>query len=268
MIGKAEWFGRRKYGGWGIRPITWQAWVYIAAFMTPFLIFQSLPFWNNETRIIITAIWLGILLIDTLDIMRKMKLDEREKIHEAISERNALWGVLVVLIAGIFYDLVRSGLQEKFYVNPFLAGALVIAVVIKAISNAYLEKKKQVAWRFGFAFIVLVAGIILEMSEIGKEFLGFSSVGNWLIYVGFIMIAIITLQFFSKKERVVDERLQFIAMKAGRVTFLAIIFFAFLIMVWDGIRTIYIPYSYFMSYWIAGIVFVYFIAYKIIERKN
>jgi len=26
MIGNPEWFQRRKYGGWGIFPKTWQGW--------------------------------------------------------------------------------------------------------------------------------------------------------------------------------------------------------------------------------------------------
>lgn len=30
MIAQKEWFGRRKYTGWGVTPKTWQGWVYIA----------------------------------------------------------------------------------------------------------------------------------------------------------------------------------------------------------------------------------------------
>jgi hypothetical protein len=130
------------------------------------------------------------------------------------------------------------------------------------------QNKKRLCWRYGFALVVLIVGTILMHYNLGKEFLGFSSVGSWLVYVGFIMIAIVTLQFFSHKERVVDERAQFIGMKAGKITFLAIILVSFIIMVWDGLRTIYIPYSYFMSYFLVGIMAVYFVSYKIIERRN
>ncbi len=131
-----------------------------------------------------------------------------------------------------------------------------------------MKSKKQIIWRYGFALVLLIVGTLLEYFNIGQEFLGFSSVGSWMIYVAFVMLAIITLQIFSKKKRLVDERMQLIAMKAGRVTFVAIILFAFVVMIIDGIRTIYFPYSYFMSYFISGVLLVYFISYKILLRKN
>jgi Zn-dependent protease len=141
MIGKPEWFKRRKYLGWGIQPKTWQGWVYIAVFMIPFIIFNALPIWNTETRLAFVITWILVLVIDVFDIMAKLKHDEREKIHEAIAERNALWGVIIVLIIGVFYDLVLSALQQTVYVNPFIVGALIIALLIKSISNIYLDKK-------------------------------------------------------------------------------------------------------------------------------
>lgn len=141
MIGKAEWFQRRKYGGWGLQPKTWQGWVYIACFILPLLIFHILPFWSTQLRLIVTGFWALLLIIDTLDIMRKLNLDERERFHEAIAERNALWGVLVVLVIGMGYDLITNGLNERIYVNPFIAAALIVAVIIKAVSNIYLDRK-------------------------------------------------------------------------------------------------------------------------------
>jgi len=54
MIGKPEWFKRRKYGGWGIFPKTWQGWVYIAAIIIPFMVFNALPFWSEKTKMIVT----------------------------------------------------------------------------------------------------------------------------------------------------------------------------------------------------------------------
>jgi hypothetical protein len=140
-IGKPEWFKRRKYGGWGIQPKTWQGWVYIVVFMIPFIVFNIFTIWDTKTRIIIAGIWILLLVIDVFDIMFRMKNDEREKIHEAIAERNALWGVIIVLIAGVFYDIVSSALDQKVYVNPFIVGALIVALSIKCISNIYLERK-------------------------------------------------------------------------------------------------------------------------------
>jgi len=84
-----------------------------------------------------------LLFSDTTDIMLKMKKDEREKMHEAIAERNALWGVVAVLTAGILYDLITNALQERFYVNPFIAAALIVALLIKSITNLYLLHTKS-----------------------------------------------------------------------------------------------------------------------------
>ena len=81
------------------------------------------------------------------------------------------------------------------------------------------------------------------------------------------MLTVITLQMLFKKERIVDERMEFIASKASRVTFIGIILFAFLIMIIDGIKPIEIAYSYFMSYLICGIVLLYIVSYKILSNK-
>ena len=128
--------------------------------------------------------------------------------------------------------------------------------------------KKNSVWRYGFAIILIITGTILSYLNIRNEFLGFSSVGSWLIYVGFIMLAIVTLQLMSNKKRIVDERMHFVATKAARITFIGIILFAFVIMVIDGIKPINIAYSYFMSYLICGIVLLYLVSYKILLRFN
>lgn len=141
MIGKPEWFARRKYTGWGITPKTWQGWLYIALIILPFAIFQALPFWNITTRIAVTAVWVLFLVIDVVDIMLRMKKDEREKIHEAIAERNALWVIMLILVIGLVYELITSSLNGKISFDPLIAVALAGAVIAKAISNFYLDRK-------------------------------------------------------------------------------------------------------------------------------
>lgn len=130
------------------------------------------------------------------------------------------------------------------------------------------NRKKNLIWRYSFATLLIISGIVLSYLKLGNEFLGFSSVGLWLIYVGFVMLAIISLQILSKKKRIVDERMEFIAAKASRITFIGIILFAFIIMVIDGIKPLDFEYSYFMSYFICGIVLLYAISYKILLRSN
>jgi len=122
--------------------------------------------------------------------------------------------------------------------------------------------------RYAFAIFVILLGLYFDYLDLSDSFLGFSSVGSWLVYVGFVMIAAITLQLFYYNKRVVDERMIFVANKAMRMTFLALVVFAFLIIVLDGIKTttITIPYHLFMSYLICGLMIVYFISYKILLR--
>jgi len=129
------------------------------------------------------------------------------------------------------------------------------------------NSKKQIIWRYGFSLAVITSGLLFNYFNIGKEFLGFASVGIWLIYVGFIMIAVITMQLLTKKKRKVDERSEFIAAKASRITFMGIIIFAFMVMIIDGIKEIGVSYSYFISYLLVGIVLLYLISYKILEKK-
>lgn len=141
MIGKPEWFTRRKYGGWGLQPRTWQGWVYILVFAIPIILINSLPSIAVKTRIIAIAIWAAILILDVFHIMTTLKQDEREKIHEALAERNALWGIIVVITAGVLYESISSALNQTFQVNPFLIAALVVGLIIKSISNIYLDRK-------------------------------------------------------------------------------------------------------------------------------
>lgn len=130
-----------------------------------------------------------------------------------------------------------------------------------------MEPKKHI-WRYGFAIILVIIGIVLMYMQAGNNFLGFSSVGTWLIYVGFVMLAVVTLQMIANKKRIVDERMQFVAYKAARITFVAIILGAFIVMIADGIKPITLPYSYFMAYFVCAIVFAYVLAYKILIRLN
>ncbi len=131
-----------------------------------------------------------------------------------------------------------------------------------------MDNKKQAFWRYGFVFVTLTIGLILNYFRLGQNFLGFASVGDWLIYVGFVMLIVITLRTLSNKKRIVDERAQFIGMKASRITYVFIILTLFTVMIIDGVKSISVPYSSFMSLLICGITLVYLISYKILERFN
>jgi uncharacterized membrane protein len=130
-----------------------------------------------------------------------------------------------------------------------------------------LYTRKQMTWRYGFALIAIIAGILLNYLNLGAEFFAYGSVGNYLISIGFLILFLTTLFYISKKEKVIDERMEKIGYKASRVTFLFMVIGAFVIMLWDGIEKITIPYQISMSYFVCTLLIIYFIAYKWIERK-
>jgi hypothetical protein len=141
MFAKSSWFQKRKYGGWGLTPKTWQGWVYIFVFIVALLVFQAMPFWNDATRTAFTVVWAIVLGGDALRIMVTLQRDEMEKMHEAIAERNASWAMVAVLTIGILYEIISSGLRDEFYLNPFLAIALIAGLAAKGLSYFFLEKK-------------------------------------------------------------------------------------------------------------------------------
>lgn len=141
MIGRPEWFQRRKYGGWGISPKTWQGWLYTALLLIPFLLFQALPFWDDKTRIVVTIGWLAFVALDVTHIMLTLRRDERESKIEALAERNASWTMVLLIALGIVYEAIRSGLHHEIAIDPFLIAALFGGLIAKSISNIVLERR-------------------------------------------------------------------------------------------------------------------------------
>jgi L-asparagine transporter-like permease len=123
-------------------------------------------------------------------------------------------------------------------------------------------------YRIIFIAILMALGITLNLYNIGSnEFFGQSTVGNYLIYIGFVMILVTSLNYFRKREKIIDERIEMLRYKAGTLTFMAFIFVAFAIIVLDGIQPITMRYSLFISYLVCAILVFYVIAYKVLERK-
>ena len=113
MIAQNQWFSRRKYGGWGLAPKTWQGWAYILCAVGVLLIVQLFLPDTPKMQAISTGIWVFLLLIDIIPVMITLKKDEREIHVEAISERNAAWFMSIVLVTGIVYEIVRADLLSK-----------------------------------------------------------------------------------------------------------------------------------------------------------
>lgn len=131
MIGKAKWFNPRKYTGWGLTPNCWQGWLYVFSYIFLIVIVNSLPV-DLNIKNIISGVLVSILLLDTLHIMSQINKDERERLHEALSDRNALWFLLFFLIV---YILIK-----KIY-EPLFIVALLVATAIKALTRFYLRDK-------------------------------------------------------------------------------------------------------------------------------
>jgi hypothetical protein len=141
MFAKKEWFQKRKYGGWGLSPKTWQGWVYILGFVLVLAGFNLLPFWDNSVRIGFLMVWALLLGFDVVRIMFTLEKDELEKKQEALAERNASWTMVFILTIGILYQVIRGAMEENFEVNIFLIVALVGGVIVKTVSYIYLEKQ-------------------------------------------------------------------------------------------------------------------------------
>lgn len=141
MIGKPEWFQRRKYSGWGFSPKTWQGYLYIAALIAVLFGLQLLPIGGNA-KLVIMIVFAGVFTLDTIDIMMRLKKDEREIVHEAIAERNVAWFMVMVIAVGIAYQASQSAVLGKNNVDPFLIIALGGGLLVKIATNIYLERKK------------------------------------------------------------------------------------------------------------------------------
>lgn len=141
MLGKPSWFGRRKYTGWGFTPKTWQGWVYIIIIFIPIITISSIPM-LGKTGTIFLIIWAAIFCLDFIHIMINLEMDEREKIHEAIAERNALWVIITILALGIAFQVAKGIIANTVAaIDPVILSALGGGIIAKIISNVYLDRK-------------------------------------------------------------------------------------------------------------------------------
>ena len=126
---------------------------------------------------------------------------------------------------------------------------------------------KRVSVKFAIAIVWIMLGLILNHYDLGANgFSTFGSVGTYFIYIGFLGLLVIGLMEVWRKNKVVDERMELVASKAMKLTFLCFILFAFFIIIIDGIKSIIMPYHLFMSYLVCGILAVYYVSYKILLR--
>lgn len=140
MIGKPQWFKVRKYGGWGLSPATKEGWFYVAGFILLVLIVQGLPL-SQSIKTAVTSILGVILALDVVDIMFHLKKDERETIHEAISERNASWAMVTAMVAIFGYQAIITAMNGGESFNMIMLIPIFAGTIAKAATNLYLRNK-------------------------------------------------------------------------------------------------------------------------------
>jgi len=130
-----------------------------------------------------------------------------------------------------------------------------------------MDRKMSMRLKFLWAFGLMFLGLMLDHFNLGTDtFLGYGSVGTFLIYIGILGLLVVGLGDLLKRDKMKDERMEFVAAKAMRVTFLVFVVVAFVLMVVDGIQPITMPYHLFLSYLVAGMLAVLFFSYKILLR--
>jgi len=128
--------------------------------------------------------------------------------------------------------------------------------------------KKSMIFRIVFITVLIVSGALLNQFNIGtNELFGYSTVGNYLIFIGFVMVLVTTITYFTKREKIIDERMEMLRNKTMTLTFTVFIFAAFALIIWDGIWPITMRYSMFISYAVCTMLLFYVIAYKMLEGK-
>lgn len=138
MIGKAEWFTYRIFG-WGLRPRTWQGWAYIGVAAALVLLAGVLPVDDLAKGVIISIVG-GMLVVDTLHMMLKLPkvLDERERYHELVVERNVSWAAVAsIVIVGIVQSIGYTGSGLPFDTSLLVVLGCMLAV--KIASWAYVR---------------------------------------------------------------------------------------------------------------------------------
>ena len=128
--------------------------------------------------------------------------------------------------------------------------------------------KKSMIFRIVFIIVLIVSGALLNQFNIGtNELFGYSTVGNYLIFIGFVMVLVTTITYFTKREKIIDERMEMLRNKTMTLTFTVFIFAAFALIIWAGIWPITMRYSMFISYAVCTMLLFYVIAYKVLERR-
>lgn len=143
MIGKPKWFTYKLFG-WGIRPKTWQGWLYILAWIILVVLAGILPLSEMIKGLIITILII-VIVVDSLHILSQLGKyhDERQKSHQATGDRNACYAAIAAILIIVVYQTL--GLNIVFSDIPFDSSIILVLIVMgvtKGISTIVLNKTK------------------------------------------------------------------------------------------------------------------------------
>lgn len=138
MIGKMEWFARRKYSGWGLTPKTWQGFVYVGTIVLGGYIVSNLPL-PSGLKLTVSGVIITLVIADILHIMATIQVDERESKIEALAERNASWAMVGALgLLMVYFHYTGSALTGT-QLMPYLVFPMVAGMIAKAVSAFMLQ---------------------------------------------------------------------------------------------------------------------------------
>ncbi|MFH1132926.1 MAG: DUF2178 domain-containing protein [Nanoarchaeota archaeon] len=122
------------------------------------------------------------------------------------------------------------------------------------------------AVRVWMGAVFIIAAAIMLFSRVEAVIFGSMPLAGFLLFVGVVAVAFGYIR--EKRPQEADERSWHIVHRASRATFIAMVLSAFAVMLIDSMDAITLRYSYFMAYWVCGMVLVYSISYKLLEKKS
>lgn len=130
------------------------------------------------------------------------------------------------------------------------------------------SKKNNVSFRISIliAFILIAVGIVLNSMGFNNGFFEFASFGNWIVFLGTMILIVSLINLIFSNKTIVDERTAMIKFKSAQVSYVFFLILAFILMIIDELNPLEIKISYLLSYLICAILIVNFLTYRILNK--
>lgn len=142
MIGKPKWFTYRIFG-WGIRPRTWQGWVYVLIAIALVGLTMILPL-PQTMKMWLFGIVIGLFVLDVLHIMTLLHKvhDERQNLQQLIIERNCSFvAITTLVVVALFQTYQNRAMLNQLPFDISLVIVLGAMLLTKIFSTIYVNKK-------------------------------------------------------------------------------------------------------------------------------